>query len=57
LIFGLAPALQVPRFALSDTLKDSNRGSSQGRASGWVRSALVVSEIALACVLLAARGC
>jgi predicted permease len=56
LIFGLAPALQVPRFALSDTLKDSNRGSSQGRASGWVRSALVVSEIALACVLLAGAG-
>ena len=39
LIFGLAPALQVPRFALSDTLKDSTRGSSQGRATGWVRSA------------------
>jgi predicted permease len=56
LIFGLAPALQVPRFALSDTLKDSSRGSSQGRARGWVRSALVVSEIALACVLLAGAG-
>jgi len=56
LIFGLAPALQVPRFALSNTLKDSTRGSSQGRASGWVRSALVVSEIALACVLLASAG-
>jgi predicted permease len=56
LVFGLAPALQVPRFALSDTLKDSNRGSSHGRASSWVRSALVVSEIALACVLLAGAG-
>jgi len=56
LIFGLAPALQVPRFALSDTLKDSTRGSSQGRASGWIRIALVVSEIALACVLLAGAG-
>ena len=56
LVFGLAPALQVPRFALSDTLKDSNRGSSHGRASNWIRSALVVSEIALACVLLAGAG-
>jgi predicted permease len=56
LIFGLAPALQVPRFVLSDTLKDSTRGSSQGRGSSWIRSALVVSEIALACVLLAGAG-
>jgi predicted permease len=56
LLFGLAPALQVPRLALNDTLKDSNRGSSQGKAGGWVRGALVVSEIALACVLLAGAG-
>jgi predicted permease len=56
LIFGLAPALQVPRFALNNTLKDSNRGSSQGHGGRWVRSALVVSEIALACVLLAGAG-
>jgi len=56
LIFGLAPALQVPRFALGDMLKDSNRGSSQGRGGSWIRSGLVVSEIALACVLLAGAG-
>jgi predicted permease len=56
LLLGLAPALQVPRLTLSDTLKDSTRGSSQGRASSWLRSALVISEIALACVLLAGAG-
>jgi predicted permease len=56
LIFGLAPALQVPRIALSGTLKDAHRGSSQGQSGAWIRSTLVVSEIALACVLLAGAG-
>ena len=54
--FGLLPALQVPGIALHDALKDSNRGSSQGRSHAWVRSCLVVSEIALACVLLVGAG-
>jgi predicted permease len=56
LIFGLVPALQVKDVKLHDTLKDSNRGSSQGRGSAWIRSALVVSEIGLACVLLVGAG-
>jgi len=54
--FGLLPAFQVPGVALHDVLKDSNRGSSQGRGHAWVRSSLVVSEIALACVLLVGAG-
>jgi hypothetical protein len=56
LIFGLLPALQVQDIRLHDTLKDANRGSSQGRGHAWVRGTLVVSEIALACVLLVAAG-
>jgi predicted permease len=56
LIFGLVPALQVQDIRLHDTLKDANRGSSQGRGHAWVRGTLVVSEIALACVLLVAAG-
>ncbi|HKV25893.1 MAG TPA: ABC transporter permease [Candidatus Acidoferrum sp.] len=56
LIFGLAPAMQIEELKLHDTLKDSNRGSSQGRGSALVRGALVVSEIALACVLLVGAG-
>jgi predicted permease len=56
LIFGLVPALQVPAVAVHDSLKDTNRGSSQGRKHAWIRSALVVSEIALACVLLVGAG-
>ncbi|HVX65668.1 MAG TPA: ABC transporter permease [Bryobacteraceae bacterium] len=55
-LFGLAPALQVPAAAVHDVLKDSNRGSSQGRGHAWIRGALVVSEIAFACMLLVGAG-
>ncbi len=56
LLFGLVPALQVQDLKLHDTLKDSNRGSSQGRGHAWIRGALVVSEIGLACVLVVGAG-
>ncbi len=55
-IFGLAPALQVPASAVHDSLKDANRGSIEGRRHSWIRSTLVVSEIAFACVLLLGAG-
>jgi predicted permease len=56
MVFGLAPALQVRGTSLHDVLKDTNRGSTEGRSRAWVRSALVVSEIAFACVLLVGAG-
>ncbi|MGO9257043.1 MAG: ABC transporter permease [Bryobacteraceae bacterium] len=55
-IFGLAPALHVPGATLHDALKDTTRSSTAGRARTWIRSALVVSEIAFACVLLVSAG-
>ena len=55
-IFGLAPALHAPATALHDVLKDTARGSSAGRGRNWVRNALVVSEIAFACVLIVGAG-
>ncbi|HTP36561.1 MAG TPA: ABC transporter permease [Candidatus Acidoferrales bacterium] len=56
LVFGIVPALQASRGDLHDGLKESARGSSEGRRGGWIRDALVVSEIALACVLLVGAG-
>lgn len=56
IIFGLLPALQVREVKLHDALKDSTRGSSQGRGHAWLRNALVVSEIGLACVLVVGAG-
>jgi predicted permease len=56
IIFGILPAFQVRGLALHDTLKDSSRSATQGRGHSWIRSSLVVSEIALACVLLIGAG-
>lgn len=50
ILFGLAPALQVSRIALTDSLKES--WSSEGKRRSGLRGALVISEIALAVVLL-----
>ncbi|MGA3189541.1 MAG: ABC transporter permease [Bryobacteraceae bacterium] len=54
LVFGIVPALQQSRGDLNEALKDSSRGSSEGR--GWIRNALVISEVAMACVLLVGAG-
>ena len=52
LIFGLAPALYVSRPNLNESLKSGGRGSGAGPGSNRLRNTLVVSEIALALVLL-----
>jgi putative ABC transport system permease protein len=56
LFFGLVPALQVSRWDVHERLKDASRGSSEGGRGAWIRNTLVVSEIALACVLLVGAG-
>ena len=56
LLFGTVPALQISGTDGHDALKDSSRGSSQGRGRKWVREVLVISEIALACMLMVGTG-
>jgi predicted permease len=54
--FGLAPGLKMSSGNLQETLKDSGSGAGEGRKHEGLRSALVVSEVALACVLLVGAG-
>jgi putative ABC transport system permease protein len=54
-ISGIAPSLLTSRTNVSETLKESGRGSV-GRARGRLRSALVVAEVSLALVLLVGAG-
>jgi putative ABC transport system permease protein len=55
-LFGLAPALDSTRTNLAGTLKHAGRGSGRGPQSRRFRGVLVVSEIALATVLLVGAG-
>jgi putative ABC transport system permease protein len=55
LIFGLAPSLQSSRLDLNEVLKEGGRTMAAG-ASHRLRSTMVVTEIALAVVLLVGAG-
>ncbi len=56
ILAGIAPALLTSRTNVSETLKESGRGSSAGRARHRLRNALVVAEISLSLVLLVGAG-
>lgn len=55
-IFGMLPALQAMRADVNDALKDASSALTISPRGRRVRSGLVVSEIALAVVLLAGAG-
>ncbi|HEY0704978.1 MAG TPA: ABC transporter permease, partial [Candidatus Acidoferrales bacterium] len=55
-IFGLAPAIQIARAELYESLKEGSRGSTGGRRSHFARSVLIVSEIAFSVLLLIGAG-
>jgi len=56
LLFGAIPILKYARPHMASTLKDSSRGSSEGRERHRARNTLVVAQVALAAVLLVASG-
>jgi len=55
-LFGLAPGLRMSGGNLQEALKESGHGAGEGRKHDRMRSTLVVTEIALACVLLVGAG-
>jgi predicted permease len=56
LAVGVLPAIETARGRLRGDLDDGGRGTTEGRGSGYVRRALVVSEVALCTALLVAAG-
>ena len=54
--FGLVPALRTSKLNVSESLKEGERGSSEGIRHNRLRSLLVASEFALALMLLAGAG-
>jgi putative ABC transport system permease protein len=55
ILFGIAPALQLPRLSIHEVVKEGGRGST-GVRRRWLRHFLVVSEVAIALVLLIGAG-
>ena len=56
ILFGLAPALRLAQLDVNTALKDGGRGSSAGARGKYLSGILVVTEMALAVVLLAGAG-
>jgi predicted permease len=56
MLFGTVPGLRASSNNVQDALKDSGQGMSEGRGHERMRSLLVISEVALACVLLVGAG-
>jgi hypothetical protein len=56
LLFGTATGLRMAAGNVNESLKDAGHGMSAGRKHERLRSTLVISEVALACVLLIGSG-
>jgi len=56
ILFGLVPAFHATRVDLAVSMKEGGRSSTSGSGRARLRSALIVSEVALAFILLSAAG-
>jgi putative ABC transport system permease protein len=56
IVFGLVPALQSANPNLNESMKEGERGSTEGFQRNRLRSSLVVTQIALAMMLLTGAG-
>lgn len=56
LLFGLVPGLRLSAGNIQDALKNSGQGMSAGRKHEGLRAGMVISEVALACILLVGAG-
>jgi putative ABC transport system permease protein len=56
IVCSLAPAFAALRTNLTESLKDGVRTSTGGSSHSWLQSTLVISEIAIALVLVTASG-
>jgi predicted permease len=56
LVFAMVPIAKYGQLNLNSTLKDGGRGASTGLETSTIRNGLVVSQIALALVLLVGSG-
>jgi len=54
--FGLIPAWLASRTSVNEALKQQARGSAGGKSQGWIRSLLVVGQVALSLTLLSVAG-
>jgi predicted permease len=56
LLFGFVPGLKLAAGNIQDALKNSGQGMSTGSKHERLRAFMVISEVALACVLLVGAG-
>lgn len=55
-LFAMVPGLSMSSGNLQEALKEGGHGASEGKSHDRVRSTLVITEVALACVLLVGAG-
>ena len=56
IVFGLAPALEATRFDLQDSLKEGGKNVGGSAGTAYLRNMFVVTQVALALVLLVGAG-